>query len=193
MAGRRRHPTVTGQQRCPDRLSKSDIRCVVGSKVLTQTPDPSPQHFMRIPLVLQCDKILKRLLRANSRDGIRTQMPSDNLYDFNVEQIRSMQGFTGTEDAILKDQALCRCKQQFQHSRCIDDDHRASLSRRTASAAEIETETGSRLRRRSRSSSIVGPSSAFLMVLMRYSDRDIPAIAALAFTTRCNASGKFRN
>jgi len=120
-------------------------------------------------------------------------MASDHLRDFQIQQMWRTQALPRAQHPLFDLRSLAQAQQHFDHRRCINDNHRASRSCRTASAPEIGTDTGSRFLSLSLNSSTVGPSSACVIVLIRYSDNDIPAIAARAFTIRCRGSGKLRN
>lgn len=85
-----------------------------------------------------------------------------------------------------------RLKKPLYCGRGVENDYRASRSRRTASTADGGSAIRERWRKRSRSSATVGRSARWRISAKRKSERDIPATPAWAFRVRCTLSGTLR-
>jgi len=117
---------------------------------------------------------------------------TQDLDDLEVEQVRDVQRLGGTEDASRDLLGRGGRKKKLEKRRRVDDDHRASRSARIASAGEGWSRTDVRAFSRSRSSSSVGRWASRRICSRRYSESDVPASAARAFSVLWRLSGTFR-
>jgi len=89
---------------------------------------------MRIAGERKIDQIVKSFGTAFSRDVGGAHVPAQNLSNFQVDQMRSMQRFVGGEDVAVDTPGGRRLEQDLKQSGSVDDDQRPFLSARTAAA-----------------------------------------------------------
>jgi hypothetical protein len=147
---------------------------------------------VRVAVQVEVPEVLEglagpRLVELSARDP-----PPQDLGHLEIDQVRSVQRFVGRGDALGDAGPLVRGEKKLQDRRGIEDDHRRLRSARTASAGAGRGRAGARFARRRSSSPRVGRSSERRSSISRYSDTDIPARAARAFSSRWSSSGTLR-
>jgi hypothetical protein len=116
---------------------------------------------MRIASEREISEIDQRLRASFGGDASRAHVAAQNLRDFQVNQMRSMQRLVGGEDESVYELRGRRLEKNLEKRGSVDDNQRPSLSARTAAAGAVRGRTGSRLESRFRISSSVGRSSAW--------------------------------
>lgn len=81
-------------------------------------------------------EILERFFPSLCGDQLVSNVTPQHLNYFDVEEMRRMQGFGSRKDAAIDLYPSGSLKKPLDSSRRIQDNHRASRSRRTASFAE---------------------------------------------------------
>jgi len=183
---------IAREKRSVERFGERNVNGVVGGEVVPQLPNWRQQKIVRIPSQGKVRQVGERRGAAFPVDVAVRGLATDRLSDLDVEQMRGVQRFPGVEQSRFDRLGRRRAQQRLDHRRGVDDDHRRSRSRRTASAGATEGVTGRRCAKRARSSSSVGRSAVWRVSPSRRSDSDMPAIAARALSRRCSASGTWR-
>ncbi len=115
---------------------------------------------MRVTTNGKVHKISKGHLAALLIDLIHCGIATEDLRDFDIEEMRRMQGLSRlAEKTRFHRSSSWRAKKDFQQRGCIDDDHWRSRPVRIASAGVMEGAIRERRSRRARSSSTVGRSA----------------------------------
>ena len=129
-------------------------------------------------------EILERLHAALRGEQAREGIPPQHLHDLDVEQMRCVQRLALGKQSFRE--TCCRrgTEQYLDQRGSVDDDQCLSRSARTAFAGDGVGRTDERRTRRARNSAIVGRSAMSRISRTRYSDSDMPAKAARAFSFR---------
>lgn len=138
-------PAVTRKQRCAEFFRENDVRCIVNGKSVTASPNLRQQHEMGVARNSEVLQIKHCLLSTGCRNCSFTHQAPEDLGNFEIQEVRSMQGLVLRVDALF-DALSGRCLKEPLH--CggrIENDHLASRSSRTRRAVSSSTETGLRL------------------------------------------------
>jgi len=185
-------PAVAGQERGVECLSERYVHGTICGKGGTELPNTSNQKIMWIATQRQTVEVLEGFPPSLRGDGLLSDITSKHLSHFDVEEMRNVQGLRNRENPLINFDSGGRLKQPLNGSGRIQDNHRESRSRRTASAADTAPVTPERRRKRSRSSAMLGRSATRRISANRKSERDIPAKAAYDLRVRCRLSGTLR-
>src|ERR1700683_4882052 len=109
---------------------------------MSHLPDTSEQDEMRIAGEWEINQIIESFGTAFNRDRGGAHVPAQNLSNFQVDQVRSVQRFVGGEDAAVHTPGGRRLEQDLKHRGSVDDDQRLFLSARTAAAGAGGGRTG---------------------------------------------------
>lgn len=90
---------------------------------------------MRIAIERQIAEILKGFPPAVGSEPSLPNMPAQDLSYFDVEEMRCVQRLRARKDALVDLESGWGLEKPFDNSRSVENDHRASRSPRTASAA----------------------------------------------------------
>ena len=105
-----------------------------------------PNAFQQDEVRVACDRKIaevgKCLRPPLSRDLARDLKAPQDLCDFEIDQMRSVQGFAANEEDLAHSLSRWRLQQNFNNCGGVDDDQRRFLSARTAAAAEMRLRTG---------------------------------------------------
>src|SRR2546427_2374744 len=182
---------VAGDQHCSERLRESDVKCVVGRQVVAEFPNPPQKWCVRIAVDSQVHQVLQRFFRSGNRKTVHRNIAPQGLRYLRIKKMRGIQALSSRKHPAADAQAMRGLEQPLHCSRRVQNDQRASRSSRMTAAAGFGRFTRSRRSRRSRNSPSVGRSATSRISASRYSDSDIPAMAARALRLRCSESGTF--
>ena len=116
---------------------------------------------MRITSEGKIDEICERFGTSISGQDGCADVAAQNLRDFQVDQMRSMQGLVGGKDEAVHAPSRRRLEENLENRGSVNDNQRLFLSARTAAAGAGRGRTGWRLASRLRISSRVGRSRAW--------------------------------
>src|SRR5258706_9933866 len=138
---------------------------------------------MWMPDDSHCPEIVQGIARALCREHSGCDDAAQRAGDFHIQQMRSMNQRVAAEPGR---NLMSRIgpKQQLERRRGIQYDHRPSRALQIVTAEGSRSVTLSRVARWSRKSSMVGNSAIGVSSLTRYSESDIPFIAARVFSFR---------
>jgi len=94
---------ISCDERCIQRLRKSEIRRVVSRQAVPHLPDALEQHEMGIAGERKVGEVGESFRAALSGDGARALISAQDLRNFEIDQMRSMQ-------------RLVRCKKVPAHA-----------------------------------------------------------------------------
>src|SRR5437016_13670773 len=114
---------------------------------------------MRITIERKVAQILQRLLPALSGNRLIPDITAQHLGHLDVEEMGRVERHLRRENTFFNSNSGWSLQKPFDGRRRVQDNHRASRSRRTASAADTGAVTLARRRKRSRSSAMVGRSA----------------------------------
>jgi len=174
------------------RLRKSEIGGIISRQAVAHLPHAVEQDEMRITGKWKIDEIAESFGTPFSGDDGAAHVSPQDLRDFDVDKVRSMQRLIGGEDEWVDTPSCGRLQQNFKKRGSIDNDQRLFLSARTSAAGAGRGRTERRFESRFRISSRVGRSTAWRISRSRYSERDMPSSAARALSSRCKSEGTFR-
>ncbi|MCA1732764.1 MAG: hypothetical protein LC732_04090, partial [Acidobacteria bacterium] len=156
-------------------------------------PDPRDEELLMVPLDPEILEIPDRLLPPGSRQPAFEVEPSQHVKHLDIEQGGRVERPAPRSEELRLDRARARgTEQEVGHDRRVDNDHGSSRRSRITSAADRVDLTSDLARNLSSNSSGAGFSPIRLISRSRYSESDIPAMAALDFNLRCSESGTFR-
>ena len=193
MSASRSEGGISGDEWGPQGLSQCQVGCIIGSEVVAQLPDAQQEHIVGGAFEGEIRQILQGLPAAIRGERTADRVSSQDLRDFQINQVRGMQRLVGTEQAIRDPSGGRGVQQNLKEGRGVDDDRRRSRSARIACAGLIRGLTGVRSASRRRSSSGVSLSAARRASRIKYSDRGSPCRAARALRIRWRSSGTWRN
>ena len=116
---------------------------------------------MRIARKWKINEIAERFGAPFGGDDGRAHVSTQNLRDFEVDKMRSMQRLVGCKDGAVHTASRGGLEENLENRRSVDDDQRRFLSARTAAAGAGYGRTGWRLESRFRISFTVGRSRAW--------------------------------
>jgi hypothetical protein len=155
-------------------------------------PDAGKKNQMGVSMEREIREIRERLSGPVGGDHSRAKVAAQDLGDFNIQEVRSMQGLAGSKNTLAHTWCNRRLQENLQDCGSVYDNQRFFLSARTAAAGAGRGRTFLRPASRLRISSRVGRSSDWRISRSRKSERDIPSSAARALSSRCNSDGTFR-
>lgn len=117
---------------------------------------------MGVPDEPEPTQILESLFRPSGRERAGLLESSKDLGDLDIEQVRRVKDLTGGEQEIREPLVGLSPEQKIQRRGRVDDDQRAALTARRASAEVSPSVTRERRSKRSRICSGVGRSAASL-------------------------------
>ena len=153
-------PAIARQKRGVQRLGQGDIHRVVCGEVAPKLPGPLEKDIVRVPGQAEVGKVLQGLLPAAPAQPTRSGIPSKNLHDLDVDQVRGVQRLPVSKDTLLDRLSRSCAQEDLDHRGGINDDHLLSRSSRTAASGERGPFTGARDASRRLNSSRVGRSAA---------------------------------
>lgn len=116
---------------------------------------------MRISSHRKIEEVRQSIITAVCRNSRRTHKTAQDLGDFQVNEVRGMQGLIRRKDQPANPASCFRLQEDFQDRRSVNDDQRRLfLSARMAAAGETWSCTGRRLKSRFCISARVGRSRA---------------------------------
>ena len=107
---------------------------------------------MRIAVEWQVAEILERFLASLGGNRLIPNITTQHLSHFDVDEMRSVERLRRNKHSVIDLPSDGRLKKPLDCGRGIQNNHRASRSRRTASAADGGSAIRERWRKRSRSS-----------------------------------------
>lgn len=128
---------IAGEYRCVERLGERNVRAVVGCQGFPQFPNARQQLSMRMSLNEKSRKVIERLLGADCCDGLELYETSQGLHDFYVNQMGSLQSFTGCQGPSGDAFRPLSSQKELEDRGSINDDQRLSRSARTISVGDI--------------------------------------------------------
>ena len=94
-------PPVACQQRCVERLGKRDVGSIIGRQIVPQIPDAGQKEIVRIALQGKVCQIGEGQTAALRPDFAVRSVASDDLGNFDIEQMRRVKRLTRGEQPIL--------------------------------------------------------------------------------------------
>lgn len=138
-----------------------------------------------VPLDPEILEISNRLLTPGSRQFAFEVKPSQHVKHLDIEEGWRVDRPAPRSEELRLDRGRARgTEQQVGHDRRVDDDHGSSRRSRITSAADRVELTSDLARNLSSNSSGAGFSPIRRISRSRYSESDIPAMAALDFNLR---------
>jgi hypothetical protein len=134
LATRFRQRTVSRNEWGIQRFSKGQISGVISRQTVPHLPDTSEQNEMRIAGEWKVDEIGESFGAPFSGDDGRAHVTAQDLRDFQIDQMRSMQRLVGGEDEAVHTPSGGRLEENLKNRGSVDDDQRLFLSARTAAA-----------------------------------------------------------
>jgi len=143
------------------RFSKCQISGVVCRQIVAHLPDAVEQNEMWIASEREIEEIGESRGAPFSGDDGGAHVAAENLGDFQVNEMGSMQRLIGGENDAVYRPSCRRLQENLKNRGSVNNDQRLFLSARTAAAGAGWGCTGSRRERRLRISSRVGRSRAW--------------------------------
>lgn len=144
MAGSGGEPRVARNQWSAELFGKSNICRVISGKIVTKLPNPGQQHEMRIPCNPEIQQVLYGMVGAICRNRSFPYQTPQYLGDLEIQEMRSMQRFSGRVYPMLDMLPCRRLKKPVHCGGSIQNNHRASRSSLTRRAVSSCAETGLR-------------------------------------------------
>ena len=91
---------VAGQKGGREGFGKRHISTIIGGERITKLPDARYESLVFVPFDEQIGQIVECLLCSRSGDFLSMYQASQNLGDFNIEQVRSVQAFRRLKGAL---------------------------------------------------------------------------------------------
>lgn len=199
--------TVAGNQGRVESLCQRKVGRVVGARIGAKLPDTRDQHVVRIASEHEVPQVLEGFVGTSRGHAAVSSPTSQGAHDLDVDEMRSVECLTW-KPYSLADPLSARGAEEKLHGRrsvehdhpepgsrpaepsegCLapsDSDSRSSRAACTASAADSPGSTGVRDAIRERNASSVGRSATRRSSSSTYSDNDLPARAARAFSVLC--------
>ena len=132
MSGYRCYAAIPRQQRRVQDLCQRNIHSVVRSEIAAQFPHPRQKEIMWVSVELKISKISNRSAPTQIRDIADCRVATENLGDFDIDQVRGMQRVLRIEKPSLDQRRSLRLQKHFEDCGSIDDDHSQSRSVRMA-------------------------------------------------------------
>ena len=114
MSWSRRQAGIAGEELSLERLSQSDIRGVISRHVRSELPNARQQDIMWIPVDRNVGKISQCLSSAFRVHLARGTVATHDLSHFQIEKMRSVQGFLRRKNALLDLQSGFAPKKDFK-------------------------------------------------------------------------------
>ena len=153
--------SVSCDEGCIQRFRQGQVSGVVSGQAVPHLPNAIEQDEMRIAGKWKIEEIRESFRTALSGDDARALVSAQDLRDFQVDQMRSMQRLVRCEKKAVHLPGGGRLQQNFKQCGGVDNDQRLFLSARTAAAGATRGRTGWRLESRFRISLSVGRSRAW--------------------------------
>lgn len=143
------------------RFSEGEIGRVIGRDTVPHFRNAREKDVMRISGEGKICEIRKSFRASFGGNDGRADIAAQNLSDFEIHEVRSMQSLIRSEYELIHPASRGRLQENLKNRGSIDDNQRLFLSERTADAGAGCARTGRRLASRVRISSSVGRSSAW--------------------------------
>jgi hypothetical protein len=142
-------------------FGKSQIGGIISRQTVAHLPDAGKQDEMRVARKRKINEIGQRFAAPFRGDDGGAHVAAQDLRNFEVEKMRSMERFVGGKDEAVHTAGCGGLEENFKDRGSVNDDQRRFLSPRTAAAGAGYGRTGWRLESRFRISSSVGRSKAW--------------------------------
>lgn len=109
---------------------------------MAHLPHASKQDEMRIAGERKIDKIAKRFGAPFRRDDSGADIAAQDLRDFDVDQVGSMQRLVGGKDEAIDTPCRGRLEENLKKRGSVNNNQRLFLSARTATAGAGRGRTG---------------------------------------------------
>jgi hypothetical protein len=152
---------VSCDERGVERLSKREVSGVISRQSVAHLPNAGEQDEMRIAGEWKIDEIGDSFSAAFRGDDGRAHVAAQDLGNFQVDEVRSMQRLVGGKDEAAYTRSRGGLEENLKNRGSVDDDQRCFLSARTAAAGAGCGRTGWRVASRLWISSRVGRSRAW--------------------------------
>ncbi len=137
-------PSVTGNQWRAEFFGKANIGRIISGKIVAKLPNPRQENEMGIPYKPEIQQVLNRLFGAARWNRTFPHKAPQDLGDFKIQEMRSMQGLLSRTDPLVDAPPRGGLKKPVYRGGCIQDDHLTARSSLTRRAASIGAATGLR-------------------------------------------------
>jgi hypothetical protein len=149
---------IAGQKDGVERFRKRDVHRIVCRKCIAEFPNAGQEEIVCVTIDGEVAEILKGFLSSLRGELLLPDGTPQYLSHFKVKKMGSVQRFGSRKDSFVDFDPGRSFEKPFDCGGRIEDDHRESRSRRTASAPDMPA-TAERWRMRSRNSATVGRSA----------------------------------
>lgn len=129
MAGRRRQSAVTRNQSRAEFFGKRDVGRIIRRQIVAELPNARQQNVVGIAGHTQVEQVLDGPFSKVRWDCSIPDQASQYLGDFEIQQVRSVQGFVTREYSLLDPLPRGCLKQPVNGGRCVEDDQSITANR----------------------------------------------------------------
>jgi hypothetical protein len=194
-SGGRGEPAIGCDNRHVQGLREGCIHRVICGHVKSQGPSPLEKRQCWITSDRKIRQSFDRDARPSCVDESLAFVTTQDVEDFSVEEVGRDGALREVEDVALRRSCEWEIEQELDDDRSVDDAQRPPSRRRRMTAAgrsRAGTFNGGCSRSRFRTSSGVGLDAMSASSARRYSESEMPELAARALSVRCTVSGTSR-